>query len=64
MEGMVAKYGILADDIYNFDEVGFLMGFISTELVVTSAERASRPKSKQLGNREWSTVIYYINSTG
>ena len=46
------KYGILDDDIYNFDETGFMMGVIGTELVVTSAEARIRPKSIQLGNRE------------
>jgi hypothetical protein len=39
------KYGILDDDIYNFNEVGFLMGYILTELVITASEMRNRPKS-------------------
>jgi hypothetical protein len=29
------KYGILDEDVYNFDEAGFTMGRITTQLVVT-----------------------------
>ena len=51
-------------DIYNFDETGFIMGVISTAMVVTSSERAGRAKAKQPGNREWVTVIQAINALG
>lgn len=60
----VAKYGIQEADIYNFDETGFLMGVISTAMVVTSSERRGRAKSKQPGNREWVTAIQAVNATG
>jgi hypothetical protein len=52
-----AKYGILDEDTFNFDESGFMMGQISTGLVVTASERRGRPKAVQQGNREWTTVI-------
>ena len=58
------KYGILDDDIYNFDETGFMMGVISTELVVTASDIRNRPKSIQPGNREWVTVIQAVNALG
>ena len=60
----VAKYGIQDEDMYNFDETGFMMGMISTTMVVTSSERRGRPKLAQPGNREWVTVIQGINSQG
>ncbi|KAJ3521022.1 hypothetical protein NM208_g13473 [Fusarium decemcellulare] len=60
----IAKYGIRSDDIWNFDETGFLMGMIATEMVVTGSERRSKPKSVQPGNREWITVIQAINAEG
>ncbi|KAJ3552712.1 hypothetical protein NPX13_g11049 [Xylaria arbuscula] len=60
----IAKYGIDEADIYNFDETGFMMGVISTAMVVTSAERRGRPKMVQQGNREWVTVIQGVNSRG
>ena len=41
----VVKYGILEQDIYNFDEAGFAMGVIATAKVVTSSEAKSRPKT-------------------
>jgi hypothetical protein len=52
-----AKYGILDKDTYNFDELGFMIGQISTGAVVTASERRGRPKAVQQGNREWTTVI-------
>jgi hypothetical protein len=52
-----AKYGILDEYVYNFDEAGFMMGKITTQLVVTGLERRCRPKAIQPGNREWVTVI-------
>ncbi|EKG09388.1 DDE superfamily endonuclease CENP-B-like protein [Macrophomina phaseolina MS6] len=33
------KYGILDEDTYNFDETGFMMGVIGSELVITGSER-------------------------
>jgi hypothetical protein len=39
-----AKYGILDDDTYNFNEIGFIMGQISTGAVVTALDRLGRPK--------------------
>ena len=56
------KYGILEQDIYNFDEAGFAIGVIATAKVVTSSEAKSRPKTIQLGNREWVSIIQGVNS--
>ncbi|KAJ3527259.1 hypothetical protein NM208_g10786 [Fusarium decemcellulare] len=61
---VIAKYGIRSDDMYNFDETGFLMGMIASGMVVTGSERRGRPKSVQPGNREWITVIQAINAEG
>ena len=60
----IAKYGIVESDIYNFDETGFMMGVISSGMVVTSAHRRSGTKLVQPGNREWVTVIQGVNSQG
>jgi hypothetical protein len=64
IEQTKAKYGICDDDVYNFDEAGFMMGKITTQLVVTGSERRGRPKAIQPGNREWVTVIATINAAG
>jgi hypothetical protein len=64
VEETKAKYGICNDDIYNFDEASFIIGKITTQLVVIGAERRGRPKAIQPGNREWVTVIQAINATG
>jgi hypothetical protein len=47
-----ATYRILAEDTYNFDEAGFMIGRISPHVVVTSTKRRGRPKAIQPGNRE------------
>ena len=46
------QYGITDDDTYNFDETGFIMGIISTAMVVTTSEGRRRAKMAQPGNRE------------
>lgn len=58
------KYGILDEDTYNFDETGFMMGMITSQLVITGRERRGRRKALQPGNREWTTVINSINAIG
>jgi hypothetical protein len=45
VEQIKAKYGICNDDVWNFDEAGFMMGKITTQLVVTGSERRGRPKA-------------------
>ena len=65
VRNVVAKYGILEQDIYNFDEAGFAMGVIATAKVVTSSEsKNSRTKTIQPGNREWVSIIQGVNSYG
>jgi hypothetical protein len=40
-----AKYGIYNDDVYNFNKAGFIMGKITTRLIVIGLERRGRLKS-------------------
>jgi len=61
---MKAKYGICDEDVYNFDEAGFMIGKITTQLVVIASERKGRPKAIQPNNREWVTAIAAINAAG
>ncbi|EEA22978.1 conserved hypothetical protein [Talaromyces marneffei ATCC 18224] len=60
----ISEYGILPEDIYNFDETGFAMGLCATAKVITGSDRYARPKLLQPGNREWVTAIEATNSTG
>jgi len=60
----IAKYSIQLEDIYNFDETGFMMGIIQSGIVVTGTDRRGKPKLVQPGNREWITVIQAINAEG
>uniref|UniRef100_A0A093V2L9 Uncharacterized protein n=1 Tax=Talaromyces marneffei PM1 TaxID=1077442 RepID=A0A093V2L9_TALMA len=60
----IQEYGILSEDIYNFDETGFVIGLCATAKVITGSDRYSRPYLLQPGNREWVTAIKAVNSTG
>ena len=37
-------YGIVDNDIYNFDETGFMMGIIFTGMVVTTSDGRGKVK--------------------
>ena len=64
VRNVMAKYGILEDDTYNFDETGFMMGIIFPGMVVTTSDGLGRAKLIQPGNREWATVIQAVSSYG
>lgn len=53
VQDTIQEYGILTEDIYNFDETGFAMGIIATAKVVTEIGAKGRPRHIQPGNREW-----------
>ena len=57
VKNTINKYGILPQDIYNFDETGFQMGQISASKVVTDARKAGRPKQVKPTNTQWVTLI-------
>ena len=60
----ITKYGIEEADIYNFDETGFAMGVISSEMVVISSERHQKGRKAQQGNKQWATLIECICADG
>lgn len=64
VQNTIRKYGIVEEDIYNFDESGFQMGQISASVVVTSVERVGRPKQLKPTNTEWITLIAGGSATG
>jgi len=57
------KYGILDNNLYNFNKTGFIIGIIIATIVVTTSNgRSSRAKQAQPGNQEWATVIQGVNA--
>ena len=64
VEATRAEHGILDEDTYNFDETGFMMGVVSSQLVVTGSHRRGRPKLVQPGGWTWVTVIQGIGAVG
>uniref|UniRef100_A0A093ULC9 Tigger transposable element-derived protein 2 n=2 Tax=Talaromyces marneffei PM1 TaxID=1077442 RepID=A0A093ULC9_TALMA len=64
VQAAISEYGILPEDIFNFDKTGFAIGLCSTAKVITGSDQYARPKLLQPGNREWVTAIEATNSTG
>ena len=42
---IMAKYRVQPEDLYNFDETGFMMGQITSSMVVTRSDRRGKVKS-------------------
>ena len=42
VQNIIIQFGIDPDDIYNFDETGFVMGLTATAKVITRSEYYSR----------------------
>jgi hypothetical protein len=57
-------YSVLDDDVYNFDETGFMMGVAATSKVVTSSDTTGRAVTVQPGDRDWVTTVECINASG
>jgi hypothetical protein len=60
---MLAKYGILIEDVWNFDESGSAIGVGIKNKVLVSVSR-KEAFSAQDGNKEWASAIEAIRSTG
>ena len=61
---MANKYAIQEEDIYNFNETGFLMDILSSVKVVTSSEYCGQPCTEQPGNWKLVTVIQAVCADG
>jgi len=57
MHNTKAKYSIFNEDIYNFNETGFMIGIITPIIVVTTLDGRGKAKQAQPSNQEWATVI-------
>lgn len=57
------EYGIVDNDIYDFDETGFTMGIGATAKVICSSDRSGKPSLIQPGNREWVAVVECAGSS-
>jgi hypothetical protein len=59
-----AKYRILDEDTYNFNETRFQIGVGGSVKVVTASEIRINPISWQPGDCEWITLIAAVNAVG
>jgi hypothetical protein len=64
VEDTRVAYGIVDQDMFNFDETGFMMGIAATLKVVISSDTIGQATVVQPGNREWVTTIECINAAG
>ena len=51
------RWGIVDDNIYNFNKTSFIIGKVLSQIVIISLEGLGKKKTIQLGNREWVTLI-------
>ncbi|KAM9936706.1 hypothetical protein OXX80_003745 [Metschnikowia pulcherrima] len=60
----IVRYGIVDEDIYNFDETGLSMGITVSKRVICRKVNRGRPRRHQPGNRYMATVIECANAAG
>jgi hypothetical protein len=61
------KWRITAENIYNFDEKGFLIGYrqsLKRVLIRTALESGRITKAKQDKSREFISILAYISAIG
>jgi hypothetical protein len=61
---MKAEYSIQDEDTWNFDETGFLIGKITSQLVVTGLDKPRKAKKLQPSDRKWVTLVQAVGATG
>ena len=61
VQNIIYKYGIIADNIYNFNEIGYTIGIIGTIHIITKSDQRGRPITIQPGDHEWVTLIKGIS---
>ncbi|GEQ67961.1 hypothetical protein JCM33374_g1627 [Metschnikowia sp. JCM 33374] len=64
VQSTCSQHGILEDDIYSFDEVGFTMGPLTTTKAVTGVQLRNDPSMLGPQNSEWVTVIECASAAG
>ena len=64
---MIEKYRITAENIYNFDKKGFLIGLsrsLKRVMIRAALEQGRITKSKQDGSREFLSILACISAIG
>lgn len=57
-------FGIVKQNVYNFDGTGFSMGILGVKPVITGTEARQYASILQPGSREWVTLIECIGASG
>jgi hypothetical protein len=61
---MKVKHGTIDEDIYYFDDSGFLMGKILSQIVVTGLEKPQKAKILQPSARKCVMLVQGVGATG
>ena len=64
VRNVIIKYGIFDSNIYNFNEIGFLMGILNHAKIVIILNHKNKLHTKQFGNHEWVSIIQIICANG
>ena len=64
IQSTIKEWGIINENIYNFNETGFAISMIATTKVITQTEKHSCLNLVQFENQKWITVIKIINTSG
>ena len=64
LRNMMDKYRIQIKDLYNFNEIGFIMNIITAFMIIIRTDRYRKAKSVQPNNQKWATIIKCINTSG
>jgi hypothetical protein len=64
LEEVILKYGIAPEDIWNFDETGFMIGIGKDQWVITRDIKTEKPYIGINSEREYVTVVEAVNAVG
>ena len=60
IRNVIIKYDIFNSNIYNFNKTGFFIKMLNHAKVIITSDCKNKPRTKQLGNCEWVSIIQTI----
>ena len=57
VQNIIIKYNIFNSNIYNFNELSFLMGMLNHAKIIITLNHKNKLHTKQFNNCEWVSVI-------
>ena len=60
IQNVIIKYNIFNSNIYNFDEIGFLIKILNYTKIIIILNHKNKFHTKQFDNHEWISIIQII----